>query len=474
MSSRQRINNGSGELDHHPDPGVDASTTSLGPILVDNDQPVKLSKRRWLVLFALSIFGLSIAVTGDTSPILHLILKLLGLRIDKYLYITQIFYYTMAAVAIPTACLVDKYGIKFGVYTCAGLYVLHGFFRFLLYFPDLPGWSDFKIYYWVVSSFLSTIQLSIFFLLPLKVSETWFSESERSVAWTIMFSQLNVGTCFASFLYPRIMQEVMDIKILAYINIVCVSLSALITFTCINRSEPEHPPNKRVAEAAKDTTPFLVSFMKMIKHKDIMVHLIHMSIFESVTLSMGSATQDIFTSVGFTEVFAGNFMAINAFVGLVMQIIMARFIHKVENITLTCKLSSALQVGVLVMYLVTLMLPGISGWGIIAVSVLLQMCKSWVAPNFTNMTAHLACGTVSQATIIGSSMTVTVATMTVIQTSFVSLIKITDKTTNYDNSLLFLAILAVVNEAIYLTIFKGQSKSKVIENESDPQRVQEQ
>lgn len=438
-------------------------------ILVNTDNNIRLSKRRWLVLFALSVLGFSVALTNDTSPIFHVILKLLELNTHEYIYINQLFNYIMAAIAVPVAWLVDKYGIKCAIYTAAALFIMNGIVNALLYYPELPGWSNNKMYYFITSQFIGTMLFSIYILLPLKVSENWFSESERSVAWTFMISQLSVGVCIASFTFPRIMSKAEDVKILAYINIIFVFINALVTLTCVTKSEPEHPPNKRIAEASNDTKPFLVSIIKMLRHKSIVLHLIHMSIFESIGLSLQKILQDIFTSVGYSEIFAGNFMSVTALVTLVMTISLASFVHKLKNVTLTCKLGSIAQAVLFIVYLITLMLAS-PEWILITVGIIFTVCRSWAAPIFTNMTANLACGTVSQATVVGFSVTLTLIAMTVVQLIFAALMDVSGKVTNYSKSLFFLVILSIINSAIYI-IFFGQSL-KTLEGDQQDETIE--
>ena len=450
----------------HSDPELAQPSNSLSPTVTDDDHDlnVKLSGQRWLVLLAVCVFGLLMTLAIETTPILHTILELLDLRIDKYLYITQTFYYVMALFSVPTAWFVDKYGIKLAIRVAAVLFLIQGTFRALVYYPDLPYWSQFKLFYYITTRLVGVQVFAIFLLLPLKVSESWFSASERSVAWTLMFSQLNIGSCIASFIYPKILKTLEDIKILAYLNIVCVLVTTLTSFICVTKSQPDHPPSKRMAEATKDKSSFLVSIKKMLKHRDILIHLIHNSIFESAILSESNVIQDIFTSTGHAEEFAGNVISANALISLVMQIILSSFIHKVKNITMSCKLSAFSQALIFVIYLGILAVPSPS-WIVIGVSIILTICRSWTLPTFTNMSAYLACGTVSQATIIAASMTLTVLVMTVIQMTFISMIKISKKHTDYLEGLLFLGVATIINATGYLIFFTGRS-AKVDEDEN--------
>lgn len=447
------------------------SSASMNPILQSsssiNDVPeneFKLSKRRWLVLMAFSLFGLTIALTDITSPILILFLELLDLDIKEYNYLQPIFYYVMVIFAFPTAMFVDKYGIKRAMHTSAGLFVIHGFIRALMFFPELPYHSKIKFPCYIISSMFGVEMMTMFFLLPMKVSETWFSSSERSVAWAFMISQLNVGICIASFVYPRIITTLKDFKILAYVNIACVIVTAVSSILLVTRAEPEHPPNERVAKANKETPrSFKKSLVKMVKHRDMLVHLIHLAIFESLTLSVDSNLQDILKSIGLDGIFTGNLMSANAFITIIMQVLVAFFVNAVKNHTFNCKLGSFLQGILFAVYLLTIIMPQKS-WILVSISFFLTVCKSWVTPNFTNMTAHLSCGVVSQATVVGFTMFLIVIVKTVINIIFTKLIVISGEDTHYyEHALIFLCVLSLLNEIFYLGFFHGQSNVNVDE-----------
>jgi len=433
------------------------SSTSVN--LIQTPETIEVSRERWFVLAAFALFGMSIALSDVTSPILNLFLKLLDLDIKQYLYLQPLFYYVMMALAFPTAIFVDKYGIKRAMRVSAALFVLHGFTRSMLFFPNFPYHETYRIPCYIVSSIIGVEMMTMFFLLPLKVSETWFSTSERSVAWAFMSSQTHVGSCIASFLYPRIIKRVQDFEILAYINMVCTLLTALSSTLLVTKSEPEHPPNERVSKANQETPKsFRISLILMITHRDIVVHLVHLALFESVSLSFNIVMLDILVSIGYQEIFVGNLMSANLLITIVMQVVLAILVHGQKNPTLVCKLSSNIQGLLYVIHLLTVITQQ-SSWLLILTSITLTLCRCWVTPNLTNMTAHLACGTVSQATVVGFSMFLTVSIMTIINLTFTRLIVIVGDAHDYSHSLTFLCIITLLNELFYLTCFYGQQRS---------------
>lgn len=452
------------------------STNSLDPVLAEEDRDetvtptFKLSKRRWFVLFAMGVFGFTLAASHDTSPILNLILQLLDWKVDKYIYVSQIFGYAMAITTIPTAWFVDKYGIQMAIYSALGLYMLANSLEALLYSPTLRGWATYRIYYYLVAGFISTQVFSVYFLLPLKVSETWFSSSERSLAWTIMIAMVDLGTCLASFLYPRLMPSLDQIGLLAYVNIIGMIVTVVVCLACITTAAPKNPPSERYAKAAREQgIPLKVSIKRMLTNQDVVLHIAHGAILSSCQFPLGRIIQDVLVNLGQTTIFAGNLMSAQSLVAIFMLVMLARFVHRIENVTLACKLAAAAQVLAFILFLVSLIFR-CPGWFIIFATVVQTIVKCWSVQVHTNMIAHLSCGLVSQATIMGLSATLTILTMTVIQVAFVAMIDMKHKTSDYTQALIFLAIVAAVNEVIYQIFFRGRSVAE-LESQCPDDRV---
>lgn len=406
------------------------------------------------------------ALAGDTQSVFQMLLKLLDLEVDQYVYISQIFTYMILVLIGPAAVFVDKFGIRPTVLAAVCLFTLNGLFKTLLYLTHLPGWPANKMYYYLASCFFGTLTYSLFILLPLKVSETWFSASERSVAWTILMLQYEVGAFIASLYYPRLIKKVEDFSLIAYIYIVSVVTSAIICVAFVTRSEPDHPPSLRMAETNKDTAPFFVTVKRMLKHRDILLHVVHSGIYLSCLYSVSVVLQDILLSIGMSHIFAGNYMAINALVAIIMTIVMASFVHRVQNTLLACKLGSVAQAALFMAQLVSIKMA-LPGWAIVLVAVLLTLCRSYTSPHFNNMTAHMACGTVSQATIVGFSVVVSTALISVVQVVFASLIIKGNNKSNYDQSFTFLGIVCLINEALYQIFFRGKTSARIATNNGE-------
>lgn len=419
----------------------------------------KLSNRRWAILFAISFFGFGFSLVGESASILHTLLALLELPLHKYVYIQQSLSYISAVTVFPTAWFIDRFGTRLTMYIAAVLTMVADAAYALLYNPSLIYWKEMRRTYWITAKVVSNQISTIFYCLPLKISENWFASSERSVAWTVMMSSINVGISVAAYSYPRFIHQVDDVKPLFYLNTGFGFTTTLVILCCITRSKPKHPPNER---ATTPTTPAkcLGSIKIIFKQKDMMIHLVHEAIFEGIYISVLAVIQDILTSVGHTEIFVGNLISISALISVVMIISSSYFVHRINNIILTCKIASILRAIVFVAYLGTMLYP-LQGWVVILSSIAFSLIKSWTPPNFTSMTATLASGIVPEAAISGFAIALTMISITASQVVFVLLIGTSEKgKPDYTYSMAFVIAVCMLNTFVYLIFFQGKTRKE--------------
>lgn len=419
-------------------------------------QTFKLSKQRWLVLFAMTLYGLISAGTGEFSSILSVMLELLELPLDNYIYIGQLFMYFPAVCTLPTTWFIDRYGFRMVMYVATLFMLIRSAFRALMFYPDFPNWERFKIIYWILSGVAASQSASIFFCMPLKISEDWFAESERSIAWTVMLSSYSIGTTLAASIFPRIIHRVSDVKPLAYLNFVSGIILAIVVALCITRSKPNYPPSARKIKSSAKKSPWLVSIRKVFGQRDIILHILHELINDSMAMATFTVIQDILTTTGHSKIFAGNLIAINSLLSVILLMVLASFVHRVTDITTTCKVASVIRTVIFIVHLLTMLYPN-EDWIILTISVAYTICRSWASPNMNNMTAHIISGTISEATIAGLATTLYVVLMSLGQVAFMKLVRTDDNGKHdYTDSFIMACTVCVVNSLIYITLFRGQ------------------
>lgn len=298
-----------------------SQTVELSLQTEENDQKTfKLSKRRWAICFAVCIFSFMGGISDESSTILHTILELLEMPLTKYVYIGQLFSYLPLVTTIPTAWFVDTYGIRPALYAATAFMLIRNLFRSLMFNTNLPMWEEYKFAYWIISSLAGWQAGSIFWCVPLKISETWFSEAERSLAWTVMVMTGGLGTSVAALVYPRIIHDGRDVKPLFYINIAGAMISTLAVLICVTRSKPKYPPNERTSRSAEalEQINYLRSIINLFKQRDFMIHLFHAAIYDGVYWALYGIIQDILTSSGHSEVFVGDLISMNSIYSMIV------------------------------------------------------------------------------------------------------------------------------------------------------------
>lgn len=436
---------------------IGSEVGSQGPIIPNPSEIIKLTKRRWAVLIAIASFIFLNSLAGETGSIMKTLTELLDLPLKKYLIIMQLFLNLPILTTVPAGWFIDKYGMKSAIRIATFLMLIIYFSRALLFNPDLPMWKQLKIVYWVVMHLVSSQAVTIVYCMPLKVSENWFSASERPLAWTIMMKAPDLGISINSFSLPRFIKKVDDVKPLFYLNLACAVVTVVVVWICITKSRPIHPPSERMVMSRSRHTPFIQSIKLTFKQKDLILHLLHEAVYLGAYISVYTSLQPILFSSGHSEIFVGNLMSITALLSVVMVISLSTLVHRMKNITLTCKLAALFRTTCLIPFLVMILIPT-PEWAIIIVALLLSTFNAWSSPNLNNMTAHLSSGVIPEASIAAVANTTTIIFMNACMFTFVFLIEPKpDGQHDYTQSIIFASVVIVVDLLLYLIFFKGKS-----------------
>lgn len=444
-----------------------STTDSQRPIVIDSTQEdIKLTKRRWAILFAVASFGLFGSLAGETGSILHTVLDLLELKLKKYVLIQQSFSYLPVLTTVPAGWFIDKYGLKVAMQLAVVVMIIRDTFRALLFNPYIPYWKHLKIFYWIMLNIASSQAVTLYYCLPLKVSENWFSDTERTLAWSTMLSSSNIGLSIASFSFPRFIHEVKDVYPLFYLNIACAVATTIIVLLSITKSKPTHPPSERMVVSMSNRMPYFKSIKLALKQRDLLIHLFHEAIFEGIAIAVLVVLQDILTSSGKSNIFVGNLMSILGIASVMMIISLSTFVHRMKNIVLACKVASLMRTALIVPFFLVILWPT-PEYLIIIIGLASNLTRSWASPNFTNMTAHLASGVIPEATIAGISVTTTVVLISLSQVIFVQLIETShDGNHDYTRPMIFAIVVCVIDALFYVIFFKGKTNRRREDTES--------
>lgn len=447
-------------------------TESQTDPLTDSNREYKLSRRRWAVLFAVTLFGFASSFLDEVSSILNTICKLLDLDLKQYIYISQVFGYVPLVNTIFTAWFLDKYGLKAALYGTTAIMFVRNAFRALLFSPEMAGWAQYKIIYWIISSVAAVQVTSLYYCTPLKISESWFSASERSFAWTVIISATSLGASVGAFIFPRIIHEVSDVKPLANLNIIFAVLTTLAVLTCVTRSEPKCPPSERMLESTRKPIPYLQSIKSAFLDKRIVVHLLFVAICDGIFITIATLIQPMLMASGHSRIFIGNLISINSFLSLVATLSLSGFVHKLTNIALSCKIAALISNVALCFRLYVMIYP-FSDTTVLIATITYYVSSGWTLPNFNNMTAHITCGVVAQGTISGLAAMSVIVVVSLCRATFVSLMRQVDGKDDYTYPALFIVALRTICTLMYVIFFDGQP-AKPIRGRDNPSALESQ
>lgn len=271
---------------------------------------------------------------------MNILVAILKISLKTYVYTAQFFHYLPLLIGLPCAWLCDQYGTRLIVYLCLIVCALRNCFRALMFAPNVAHWNQLAYYYWLVEYFFRYVSLSFYYCLPLKISEEWFLERERSFAWSMIMVAPNLGSALASYIIPR-QVDVNDLqstlKPIGQVYLYIYFVSFVVLCSTVQRSRPrEGAPNERnknslvsVAATETSTTPnnndnnknIWPQLKRMLTNKHLMIQMLCLQFFDGMQWSVGMVLQDILAGAHLSQVFAGQFMSANYLFSSLIQVI---------------------------------------------------------------------------------------------------------------------------------------------------------
>lgn len=388
--------------------------------------------------------------------ILHTIVELLEMPINEYVYISQIYFYVIPIFGLPTAWFVDRFGFKKSILLCLFLSNIRNALRALTFAPNLPYYKDMRVFYWFTNNMLLQQVVCIYYCLPLKISECWFSSSERSIAWSLMIVTPILGAACSALTVPRFVHGPHSTQILVYINIISAIISTIVILLSVTRSKPKYPPSLRAKlnetfssdstennqtnndeldddDGNKISKPKHNLVITNLKHlftdKNVVVLIIAIASFDAFVVTINSILQDVLSASGFTSLNTGQFIAIMFLASALLQTLGSFLVKPSKNDddgidedkkqqqqefqndeellakneykkkVRNCKLYMSISCLTFVSYCLTLSLrdyPDQQWWLAIVASLIYTLIRFWAMPSYIDLLAHLISGSISQ------------------------------------------------------------------------------
>lgn len=434
---------------------------------------------------------------------------LLGWKLDEYIYMSQIFLYIRPLAALPCAWLIDRFGLRRTIYLALLLTLMRNSTRTLLFSAQITYWQEMKVFYWSICSLCENLIILIYYSLPLKISENWFSEQERSLAFSVVSISPTLGGAISSFVLPRIIQQQQGLHWLATGNLFALLLSILVIMVTVTRSRPKQPPSLRSFEAEQaqqqlrrrstdqPARQFGENIKNMLTNFHLMLHILTLVTFVAMAQSVTTVVQDVLAASDLSPIFCGNLLALNAVYGSLIQMVSSRYLdsrssaaqqqNATENEmraggkrrTWRMKLLMLLTCLSFLLYLSSLTVEQFWGryqWIMVVVSSLLYgSIQCWTIPYYNDLVADLILvSPVTQATVSAGSGAIFVLLNTPYQMMFVYLRQMGSSSSpppkypsnrsakakaDYSLSMLFAGLIVSAVTFLYLTCFHGPANS---------------
>lgn len=268
----------------------------------------------------------------------------LEMDLNDYVNLYQMFFFIPIVASFFAASLVDRFGLKLVLYVTLLMAVLRNIARMLLFAPHLPGWRSLRLLYWMLQRGLTQMNNAFYNCFPLSMAESWFSESERSIALTMLLSAPSLGGAGASLILPRLVHSIATWPWLVWFNFCALLVSLLSISLGVRHSlPPEGPPSlrskvkldlKREEAASLAAVPkralatraklLLQELTRIFKSGNLMIQMVAKITIDQLFSTILLVLQDIFDGEGLSHVFTGKFMALIDITAIAFQLLVAK------------------------------------------------------------------------------------------------------------------------------------------------------
>lgn len=299
-------------------------------------------------------------------------------------------------LAMPIAWLVGKCGLRNSLYICAGFITIRSIANSFLYAQHWHLWSQLRLVYWLVAIISSTVSSTIYNTLPLKMSESWFAENERTFVWSFCSIAESFGCSLAGMVLPVYIKTASDAYKLIYANGFVAIVCILATVFGVKRSKPLHPATERTIKSSSVAKqPALETLKLILASRNIMLIMFVGPIFESIYIAIHMLLADILRKSKITPVAVGQLVASLLFTGGVAQASLALLIGDkgdfVNRNPVNYKIIIMLAAVGLGIYAGALVLS--TSWQVLIVAaVVSQLARQLTNVNIRNMSAYLISG----------------------------------------------------------------------------------
>lgn len=399
------------------------------------------------------------------------------MSVADFVYLNQIFFFVPFLASFSTAALIERFGARLAIFTGLLFALVRNCSRALLFSLNVPGWHQMRFVYWALQRLLSQVTVALYYCLPLRLAESWFSEEERSLALSLMLVTPVLGSAAFALSFPHFVHDLSGAHYLAAANMVAATLSILAVVGCVRRSKPgEGAPSERNqknldklkslqmsrGEQSSGLPNLFSNLSRVLNHKHYLIQVLTINAFDPLIWTIQLILQDIFVGAHLTPVFCGQFLALSTIFGATMQI-SCSFLWRSKRLkaqrqkatleqsintddcsqtkqaiiikdsfgTKKCKVLLSIQCATFLVLCHTLIIHELypnnkwlltnQWWLLICAQLAFISVRNWAAPYYNEQSAELICGRISEPFGSACSMISSLLLYNVISIIFVQL-----------------------------------------------------
>jgi len=238
--------------------------------------------------------------------------------------------------------LIDTYGLRFGIISGAILTTIGLWIRCL---------CKESFYFIFAGQCFAGMAQPFFYSVPMKISNTWFSTKERTLATTVISVSLNIGNALGAFLPQFFIEMTADSSTILtqlknmMIFMAIVGTIVLVLTVFLFKERPETPPSKS-ASAVKYS--FKESLKALFRDKNSMLFLLSSSAIAGSIFTYSSIIQQLVEPYKINGQQVGNIIFVAILIGFIGAGLGGAYVSKTKKYKSTISFFAIMSLVVLI------------------------------------------------------------------------------------------------------------------------------
>ncbi|XP_067937928.1 solute carrier family 49 member A3-like [Watersipora subatra] len=319
-----------------PEEDEDALSTNYEP------PTFKLYKRRWFILFVLSLLQCSNAMIWISyASIADLSATFYHTSVDVVNYLAMVYMVASVVFGMVSAFILDHLGLRAGIIAGAWLNFVGAAIKLLSAYPGVIP-PDTLIVVTFIGQSIAAIAQPYNMFATTKLAALWFPEEHRALANTIASMANPLGILVGSLLSPGIVRPTENDAVLARefqtllaVNCGPAGLAAVLALVVVTSSKPRTPPS---ASAGEESMSFVAGLKQIVRIKDYWMVVACCGAGIALYTAITTLLQQMLCPYGYSDTFAGICSAVNIGAGLAGAGITGALADKTKKFEEICKI----------------------------------------------------------------------------------------------------------------------------------------